>query len=470
VKDGTRPGEPEPIEILPPPAELVEPVEPKQPTIVRPEPPSKDRRDVGRYVRLMASPSVLVSRTSPSEPWQRLKLDSKVASRDQFVSLPGYSSELRLDSGVTVTLRGSTFEFGSPFLESAVVLHAPAQGFDADLTLDRGAVLLTNRKEKEPASVRVRFQGEVWDVRLEEPGAEVGLTLHGTHIQPYAAGEGPYVDMHAFVLKRRASVRVSPFVEHENLQAGAVPTVLFWDNQGPGVKGPLPARDQVSQALLAAFNEPDRADLPPEAQQQVKDTLTALDEINKRLLGSPDRVETALVEMLRPEELLGGRSGELKGRLTVRCLGALDMIADLIDLLGGEQQSPALRVEAIGVLRHLIGRDEGQEARLFDRKTRSGALTDKRYTPTEAATIMVLLHPFDRQQLLQPETWAYLIERLKNEKLAIRELAYWHLWRLVPEGRTKIAYNPTGGPEQLEGAYKQWKKLIPDGELPPKLR
>ncbi len=39
----------------------------------------------------------------------------------------------------------------------------------------------------------------------------------------------------------------------------------------------------------------------------------------------------------------------------------------------------------------------------------------------------------------------------------------------MPEGRD-IKYDPTGSKEELEAAYKAWKKLIPDGEVPKKAK
>ena len=53
-------------------------------------------------------------------------------------------------------------------------------------------------------------------------------------------------------------------------------------------------------------------------------------------------------------------------------------------------------------------------------------------------------------------------------KLPIRELARWYLYRWVSAGRS-IPYNPAD-PASAEGAYKEWKKLIPDGQLPPRSR
>ena len=49
----------------------------------------------------------------------------------------------------------------------------------------------------------------------------------------------------------------------------------------------------------------------------------------------------------------------------------------------------------------------------------------------------------------------------------IGALAQWHLNRLAPAGKD-IPYNPAGTAEERDQAFKAWKKLIPDGQLPPK--
>src|SRR5207248_2189840 len=92
---------------------------------------------------------------------------------------------------------------------------------------------------------------------------------------------------------------------------------------------------------------------------------------------------------------------------------------------------------------------------------------EKQYTPSQAETVMQLLHDFPDEQLGQPTTWETLIGFLRADKPAIRNLAYWHLCRLVPQGR-EPKFNPIGDTRQREAAYTAWKKLIPDGAVPPK--
>jgi hypothetical protein len=95
------------------------------------------------------------------------------------------------------------------------------------------------------------------------------------------------------------------------------------------------------------------------------------------------------------------------------------------------------------------------------------ALLQKQIPPREAEGLLQLLHSFGDEDLARPETYHVLINYLGSERTALRELAYWHLFRLVPAGR-KIGYEPLAPKAQRDAAIKEWRKLIPPGEMPPK--
>jgi hypothetical protein len=427
-------------------------------------PPSQERREVGVARRTM--PGVLAARATGADPWQIVKAGARVPTRSLFVSLPGYKSDLRLDTGVDLTLWGSVYEFMSAFLESAIVLHAPPPGLDVDFTLDRGAVLITNRKEAK-AEVLIRLQDEKWHVTLEEPDAEVGVALLGRYVTPYGSGDPPRADGFLLIRKGRVSVRVDPYREYSNLEPSregrrAVPLVIFWDNEGKGAQKPVPVpRDPQLQMFVGVFDSPPQGDLDREEQKRSEAAQAALDGVSLRLSMSP-KIEATLVEMLQKGEPL-----PLHAVMAVRCLGALDAVADLVNVLDDADKDRSVRVEAINALRHWIGRDAGQEAILYDPRTQSGALIKERgFVPTDAVTFMELLHTPGQQQLDAPAYWASLIDDLKSDRLAIRELGFFHLRRWVRDWQT-TGYDPTGTPEARRAAYDAWKKLIPDGKLPP---
>jgi hypothetical protein len=141
-------------------------------------------------------------------------------------------------------------------------------------------------------------------------------------------------------------------------------------------------------------------------------------------------------------------------------LGAQD---DLLALGESLVAAPTLEEWDFGitVLRHWLGRGAGQDQKLYQFLN-----TARGYTPAQARIAMQLLFGFSAAQLRAPETYQVLIDYLGHEKSGIRNLAAWHLVRLVPKGRT-IAYKPNGTAAEAGRTQAEWKKLVPAGELPP---
>ena len=79
--------------------------------------------------------------------------------------------------------------------------------------------------------------------------------------------------------------------------------------------------------------------------------------------------------------------------------------------------------------------------------------------------IVQLLFGFTPDDAALPETYEVLIEYLMHEKPGIRNLAEWHLVRLVPQGKS-IPFKPNGTADDAEKCYAGWKKLIPPGQVP----
>jgi hypothetical protein len=95
-------------------------------------------------------------------------------------------------------------------------------------------------------------------------------------------------------------------------------------------------------------------------------------------------------------------------------------------------------------------------------------LTTRRgYSAVEAQIILQLLIGFSPEDAAVPETYEVLIDYLTHEKPAVRNLAVWHLVRLVPQGKS-IAFKPDGTAEDAEKCRAEWKKLVPAGQVPPR--
>ena len=76
---------------------------------------------------------------------------------------------------------------------------------------------------------------------------------------------------------------------------------------------------------------------------------------------------------------------------------------------------------------------------------------------------------FSPEDATMPETYEVLIDYLAHEKPGIRNLAAWHLVRLVPQGKS-IPFQPDGTAEDAAKCVVAWKKLIPSGQLPPRVK
>ncbi len=138
-------------------------------------------------------------------------------------------------------------------------------------------------------------------------------------------------------------------------------------------------------------------------------------------------------------------------------LNALDDLPRVAEALA-DPHSADVRDAAVLALRTWIGAYAGRDQELFR------LLQDHLgYSEPQAETVLDLLHsPFDPDR---PATYEALIRLLQHPKLAVRELAYWHLVRLAPAGK-EIAYDPAATEAERGKAVQAWKALVPEGQLP----
>jgi hypothetical protein len=432
------PTKPEPTKPAAPPVPAPQPPQP-----VTAAPPSPERRELARAVWIPPPASVLLQRTAGTGVWQRVPLQKRVSSTDYLVSLPGYRTELRLDSGVTVTLWGNLPQFSrSPVLESGVTLYTNPS-YDVDLRLGRGRIVLANRKDDGPARVRLRFLNESWDLALDK-GAEAAVDLVGLCL-PYMRGtsnDEPGTLVRLYGLKGQADLKAR---DEEHLLTA--PCLFDWDTGIGSAQRP--------QAIPRA---PDwwTNRLPPRSKQ-VDEMQAALAGLSQRLIDEGKKIDVVVAEMLRDNEL-GNRE------LAIRCLGVLDQLGRLVDTMGEDHRRSTdriLREVAIDELQHLLGLDAHYNGELLQ------SLRSKGYTEGQAQTVLQLLRGFPEQQLREPATRITLVEYLNHDKLAIRQLAYTMLLFLV-RGGEKIRYDPAGDAAQRERGAREWLKLVrSNGAQPP---
>jgi hypothetical protein len=143
----------------------------------------------------------------------------------------------------------------------------------------------------------------------------------------------------------------------------------------------------------------------------------------------------------------------------VTAAGALDQLGQVILGLTNPKHAD-VRDQAVPVLRHWMGREPGQVAKLYQ-----AFVEDEKYSKVHAKTIVQLLFGFNDADRKSPATYDLLIPALNHSQLAVRHLVYWNLVRLVPEGMD-IGYDAAASEADRKKAIEQWRQLVPEGKLP----
>jgi hypothetical protein len=440
-------------------------------------PPSTVERVAGNYVAAKSGPSLLLQQPAPGGAWRVLDATQPaVLTARPLVSLPGCRGSVRLKSGLGVTLWGALpgevlflpallDTFQAHLEESRVLLH-DNPGLDADLTLQRGRILLDNPL-KRPLRARIRFDNptnpelpEAWDVTLEDPGTEVLVDLwhfYGRD-EPFfpdpkdSRRQGPVAAGHLIVRQGAVSLRRND----QTLRMEADPpkaALIAWNSvKGTGERMALPGVPDW------ASDKP--GELPKGLDAKLRDSILkargelarARDTLVTALGGGGDKVDVALASILK------NSPNKAEHVLAVRAYGALDDLPDLVDALGNEVR-PEVREAAVEALRGWIADARDNDYRLLDElKTR--------YSRVESENILQLLHSFSAQQASQPELYDFLMLNLNNPRIALRELAAWHLYRLAPQAGGKIPYTADAPGARRRAAQEQWNQLLQRGQLP----
>jgi hypothetical protein len=399
--------------------------------------------------RVLSEAGTLLAREESGEPWSVAGRGEDVHSRDLLLALPGLRAELApLPGSVRVTLWGNLPELSDfPGLESAVVLH-DSRAFDLDLSLARGRVVLTNARSEGPARVWLRVLDDAGgELTLDGPGSSVAVEVYGRWPRgvPFAREprpqDRPAEVLSLWALKGSSALRIHG-VRHR-LSPPPGPALFQWDSVTGPDEGPQRREHLPSWADGAAGASRDWDGILGE----VRETIARR--------GPSDGLRDLLEE--------GGKAGGDKGKrlqqVAVLGLGATGEVHRVAAALE-DPDHPAARTAAVLALRHWIGSAPGHDARLYR------LLTDALgYSRKQAEAVMQLLHsPFDPDAA---ETYEALIAYLRHNRLAVRELAYWHLQRMTPSAEV-VPFDAAGPEEERAKSVAAWKKLLADGKLPPK--
>jgi len=400
----------------------------------------KERTPVAKVLN-----GTVLAREQVEKPWRVLDDGKSVPSGDMLVGISGTTLESK-NRAVRLTFLGDLDETSPfPVIETAVSLR-PSNDFDLDFTLNRGRIDLINHKDKGAAMVRVRFLKKSWDLTLDEPGTRVALEIYGrwppgSRYEPNAKQErSPVINFVMVVLKGQVD-RKCPVCQIA-MKAPPGPALFEWDS----VNGEDICAHRLDK--LPEWTKP-----PDPDSEKVKLKKEKLEKLRKIVVN--DSVDAALKQFIHSDD-----ANERK--LGIYAAGALDQLNYVAEVLQ-ESKHPDAWHNSVVAIRHWLGRGPGQDAILYNRLIKL-----RNYSPAEAKTTIQLLHGFTEVQAAQPELYEVLINLVKNDKLAIRGLAHWHLQRLAP--LVKVEFNPASEKEEWEKAAAAWKKAIPKGNLPPTLK
>jgi hypothetical protein len=384
-------------------------------------------------------------REAPGKPLQVVKQNEDLYSGDLIIG-GGDAAFDSANGAVRLSLVGDLDEQSPfPIVETAVILH-PAKDVDLDFTLERGRVDLINRKTKGPARVRVHNSGHAAEVILTEPGAHVALEVFGRwpagvrFNKDPKPGEGPAIAVVALAIKGQIELKDQD--DHVFLKAPPGQALLVVSDLKDGVPTPQFLKELPPWAIPSDKSE--RAKKIKELRAQFRKA------VQTKSIGD------ILDEMVQSKD-------EGTRRAAVHWMGALDELERLGNALTTAKH-PDIWDASVLTLRHWIGRGPGQDQLLY-----KGLIEKRKLSPAKAEIVMNLLHSFGEDDLKHPETYETLIDYLASDELAIRGLANWHLYRLVPAGR-KIGYDPLAPKAKRDAAVKEWRQLVPHGKLPPKAK
>ena len=386
-------------------------------------------------------------RPAGMKSFQMLPGGAELAAGELLVTLPGASLESK--NGAVAVKSYADYDGVSPLpiLETAFTL-TDSKSADLEFTLDRGRVDLTNAKAEGAATVKVKFWDQTWTMKLDSPGTRVALELcgrwpAGTRFKPRDPKKtgpepSPVASLVLLVFKGSASVSIGDFTI--GMKAPPGPALIEWDS----LEGARPEAKKLEKL-------PDWADPEAVATERGKKAAEAVERFRAARAENPAAAIQKFLDSADPVEQ----------RVALVTLGALDELELLAKELA-EAKSLEEWDFGITVLRHWLGRSPGQDQKFYDY-----LIAVRGYDKNQARIIIQLLYGFSKTELMQPETIDVLIEYVRSDIPAIRNLAVWHLVRLVPKGK-EIAYKPDGSKADAEKSYQEWRKLVPPGTLPPR--
>ena len=372
-----------------------------------------------------AAQEILVRYDPSADTWMLVPPESPLLSSDRLVGLPTLPSSFTLSSGVRVSL-----------LDGARVglLRPNGQDQPPGVQLFHGRIVIEPIPGQTPASLRLVAGEREGIVALEDPASKVGVEVRtqstlGT--DPRQSRPRRTIDLYVAAGRAVWTDAISETPErftgpaHRRLQGRA----------------PAPPRPETASEELL----PDWADGTPPLSPL--DRRAAADLMKGLGLDKPVTVSL--------EELATHRRAEIRS-LAARCLASLDEFETLLAAL----DDPAFRPEPVWMnhvetLVAAIQRGPEVAERVHE------ALVRQR--PADADLIFRMLWGYTPEQIAAGEG-KRLVDRLDDQRLAVRCLAFWNLYRLTG---MRLYYRPHDKQNARQQAIQRWRQRLEEGLIEP---
>ncbi len=415
-----------------------------KPVLATSRKPSDETKEVGKLVNT----GVLLQRATDNSEWKRVAANGPIAGGSRLMALPGIVSEVRLGD-IVLELFGTMIDVHQvPMFESAATAFVPAAGFTADVRLDRGRIYL-RAAQAAGAKVRLRLGDDLFDIALADDKAEV--LAERTSIPdgvPFArdrAKQQPANGLGGIIVTQgKATVQMN-LATDATLVAEPKPLMWRWSSAGAAEAATELAEPSPLWGRLPVVNGPDRV-AAVEMEQAIKRLPRQLSDPSKNT-----NVAIAELALERPRAIR---------RLAIYCQAALDDMS-ILDAMDDPTNGDS-RNAALSAIHNWLGRGPDRAGILFD-----ALIKQKRFSEAEAEAALAMWFGYTEPDLKDPRTYANVLDALSSEKLPVRELAIWRLSQLDTEGTKLIRFVATDPADVRQRAVQEWKRRIPDGQLPP---
>ena len=429
------------------------------PKVVLPVMPKADRETRKDLGRVTSQRQVLLGRKEDSTPWRRVADGGVVVSQDHLMALPGYTVELALEKGPSMTLWGNLPEAShNPMVqESEVRLLPPGTGAHGEFELLEGRVYLRGAASGQ-VTWRVRFRDQAWDLDLAKADDEVmvELALFAAGKSTWREGEEPVVEAVVAAIRGDVTVTANPGAKWR-LSAGPGKGVFAqWNSARGMVEGPKAmGRAEPLWGRKWLGNE--------EGQASFRASFV---ELEKEM--PVERIPTVGMDLALNSK---GATPTLR-HVALFALGCMGEYKRLLSDMGDEGQTEDRRQAATGALRHWVSEEAKRGLLLFNPQVDAGYLVDRlKLTAADANLVVDLLHSPSREEIADKENLLGVAGLLQHEQLIVRVVAKRYLEDLAENptaGKSLVRFDCRGLPPSRRTATVAWQKLIKEGRFPAK--